>query len=119
MENRKNIRGASDTGKGRYSTKYLLSGLVICGDCGTKFRRYGRRLASKEYVATLVCMNHQKDSITFFDTTLPKIEIEVEAGRNIGTLIETAALNYRLHLMGQDAKKEYEQRLRNTILKEG
>lgn len=49
MENRKNIRGASDTGKGRYSTKYLLSGLVICGDCGTKFRRYGRRLASKEY----------------------------------------------------------------------
>ena len=62
MENRNNIRGASDTGKGRYSTKYLLSGLVICGDCGTKFRRYGRRLASKEYVATLVCMNHQKDS---------------------------------------------------------
>ena len=52
MENRKNIRGASDTGKGRYSTKYLLSGLVICGDCGTKFRCYGRRLASKEYVAT-------------------------------------------------------------------
>lgn len=50
-------------------------------------------------------VNHQKDSITFFDTTLPKIEIEVEAGRNIGTLIETAALNYRLHLMGQDAKK--------------
>ena len=52
MENQKNIRGASDTGKGRYSTKYLLSGLVICGDCGTKFRCYGRRLASKEYVAT-------------------------------------------------------------------
>lgn len=65
MENRKNIRGASDTGKGRYSTKYLLSGLVICGDCGTKFRRYGRRLASKEYVATWVCMNHQKDSIKY------------------------------------------------------
>ena len=65
MENRNNIRGASDTGKGRYSTKYLLSGLVICGDCGTKFRRYGRRLASKEYVATLVCMNHQKDSIKY------------------------------------------------------
>ena len=62
MENRNNIRGASDTGKGRYSTKNLLSGLVICGDCGTKFRRYGRRLAGKEYVATLVCMNHQKDS---------------------------------------------------------
>ena len=33
MENRNNIRGASDTGKGRYSTKNLLSGLVICGDC--------------------------------------------------------------------------------------
>lgn len=76
MENRKNIRGASDTGKGRYSTKYLLSGLVICGDCGTKFRRYGRRLASKEYVATWVCMNHQKDSTKYSSYQSKKITIE-------------------------------------------
>lgn len=54
----------------------------------------------------------------FFDTIIPKIIIEVEAGRNIATLIETATLNYRLKLMGQDASKEYEKRIKNTILKE-
>lgn len=54
----------------------------------------------------------------FFDTIVPKIIIEVEAGRNIATLIETAALNYRLKLMGQDATKEYEKRIKHTILKE-
>ncbi len=59
------------------------------------------------------------NKVTYFDTTLPKIEIEVEAGRNIAALIETAALNYRLKLMGKDAKKEYEKRVRNSILKEG
>lgn len=53
-----------------------------------------------------------------FDTTVPKILIEVEAGRNIATLIETAALNYRLKLMGKDASKEYEKRIKNRILKD-
>lgn len=43
MENRNNIRGASDTGKGRYSTKNLLSGLVICGDCGNKVQTLWKR----------------------------------------------------------------------------
>lgn len=54
----------------------------------------------------------------FFDTSVPKIVIQMEAGRNIATLIETAALNYRLRLMGKDATKEYENRIKHTILKE-
>jgi HPr kinase/phosphorylase len=52
---------------------------------------------------------------TFFDTPVLKIQIQVEAGRNIATLIETAALNYRLKLLGQDATAEFESRLKNTL----
>lgn len=97
MENRNNIRGASDTGKGRYSTKYLLSGLVICGDCGTKFRRYGRRLASKEYVATLVCMNHQKIVLSAVCYQSKKITIE--------TLHEIEKLENAIKFLESDAIK--------------
>ena len=51
----------------------------------------------------------------FFDTPVLNIQIQVEAGRNIATLIETAALNYRLKLLGQDASVEFESRLKNTL----
>lgn len=64
--------------------------------------------------------NYEKDSIDeqFFDTKIPKVIIEVEAGRNIATIVETAALNYRLKLLGKDASEEYEKRVKNSILKE-
>ncbi len=61
----------------------------------------------------------KNNTVTFFDTNVLCIEIEVEAGRNIATLIETAALNYRLHNIGEDAEKDYENRLKNSLYKEG
>ena len=39
---RNNIKSATDMNmmkKGRYSSKYALTGLVICGDCGSQYRR--------------------------------------------------------------------------------
>ena len=39
---RNNIKSATDMNmmkKGRYSRKYALTGLVICGDCGSQYRR--------------------------------------------------------------------------------
>jgi len=57
---RKMIRSNTKTGEGKYSSKYALSGLLICADCGSKFRRYGRSLASGKKVATWVCITHQK-----------------------------------------------------------
>ena len=47
---------------------------------------------------------------TFFDTVVPKIQIEVEAGRNVATLVESAALNYRLKQSGYDAEEVYQNR---------
>lgn len=39
---RNNIKSATDMNmmkKGKYSSKYALTGLVICGDCGSQYRR--------------------------------------------------------------------------------
>lgn len=39
---RNNIKSATDMNmmkKGRYSSKYALTGLVVCGDCGSQYRR--------------------------------------------------------------------------------
>lgn len=56
--------------------------------------------------------------VTYFNSTFAKIQIEVEAGRNIATLVETAALNQRLLLMGKDASVEYQTRMKNSVLKD-
>lgn len=58
-ERRRTLRSSTKTGDGKYSSKYALSGLLICGDCGSKFRRFGRKLANGDKVITWVCINHQ------------------------------------------------------------
>lgn len=58
---RTELRSSVKTGAGKYSSRYGFSGLLVCGDCGGKFRRFGRKLANGEYVPTWVCVNHQKD----------------------------------------------------------
>lgn len=58
---RTELRSSVNTGKGKYSSKYPLSGLLICAECGSKFRRHARPLASKENVDIWVCVNHQKN----------------------------------------------------------
>lgn len=61
---RKELRSTVKTGKGRYSSKYALSGLLVCGECGGKFRRFGRTIKSGAYIPTWVCVTHQKEHST-------------------------------------------------------
>ena len=60
-QRRKNLRSTAKTGRGKYSRKYVLSGLLVCSNCGAKFRRNGRTVASGEFIPTWVCITHQKD----------------------------------------------------------
>lgn len=69
------LRSTVKTGRGRYSSKYALSGLLICGDCGGKFRRFGRRLKSGEYVPTWVCVTHQNNHNACAMKPLKEIDI--------------------------------------------
>lgn len=62
--------------------------------------------------------NRSCEDVVYFDTPVHKICIEVVAGRNIATLIETAALNYRLLNTGHDASVEYKERVKNTLTRE-
>lgn len=58
-QRRVELRSSVKTGNGRYSSRYPYSGLLICADCGGKFRRFGRKVISGEYVPTWVCVTHQ------------------------------------------------------------
>lgn len=50
-----------NTGHGKYSSKYPLSGLLVCGKCGAKLRRFARKDGKGQRVATWICVTHQKD----------------------------------------------------------
>lgn len=57
--------------------------------------------------------------ISFFDTEVPLITIVVEPGRNIASLIETAALNHQLMESGLNGDDEYEVRKANDVIRRG
>ena len=63
-------------------------------------------------------MKPEESSTRLIDTIVPKMQIEVESGRNIATLVETAALNYRLQQIGHDAEKDFEKRRIHTLYKD-
>jgi HPr kinase/phosphorylase len=51
----------------------------------------------------------------FFDLDIPKISIPVRVGRNIGDIIEAAAMNFRAKNMGYDATDVFDQNLNELI----
>lgn len=85
---------------------------------GVKSFRHKKRI---QMVVELIDVDSEikhDDTITFFDTALPKITIVVASNRNIPSLVETAALNNRLKKMGQVADEELAERLTNVVVDE-
>ena len=58
LERRKDYRSCTETGNGRYSSKYPFSKKLICGECGMVFRRHAQ-YKKGEYVRTWVCITHK------------------------------------------------------------
>jgi len=58
INRRNNLRSDSKSGKGKYVSKYAFSGLVICGTCGSKFRRFSYEQNGKRF-DKWICINHQ------------------------------------------------------------
>ncbi|MFA5543172.1 MAG: HPr(Ser) kinase/phosphatase [Bacilli bacterium] len=50
-----------------------------------------------------------------FDTLIPKVTIPVQPGRNIATLIEVAAMNWRLKSFGRNVAKEFVDKLNRVV----
>lgn len=55
------------------------------------------------------------DSISLANVPVPRITIPVSTGRNVATIIEVAAMNFRAKTMGYDATKKFEDNLAQLI----
>ena len=58
LKERTELRSHTETGKGKYSAKYPLSGLIVCAKCGNKFRRHIRTHENGFKHPMWVCMGH-------------------------------------------------------------
>ena len=87
----RDIRSSVNTGSGRYSSRYPYSGLLICGDCGAKLRRFGRKVVSGEYVPTWVCITHQKTPKECDMRPIKEEDINAAYERVVGRLLGDVA----------------------------
>ncbi|WP_100005681.1 HPr(Ser) kinase/phosphatase [Staphylococcus pseudintermedius] len=62
-----------------------------------------------------VGLNHE--TLKILDTKITKKTIPVRPGRNVAVIIEVAAMNYRLNIMGINTAEEFNERLNAEILK--
>ena len=59
MTRRQEYRTCSETGNGKYSSKYPFSKKLICGECGMIYRRHAQYKRGN-YVRTWVCITHKR-----------------------------------------------------------
>ncbi|HEY8445417.1 MAG TPA: HPr(Ser) kinase/phosphatase [Bacilli bacterium] len=57
----------------------------------------------------------EEETEKIFDTELPRVTIPVQPGRNIATLIEVAAMNWRLKSFGRNVAKEFVDKLDRIV----
>gem|GEM_PF-737543 len=60
MERRRKLSGVTDENRSRHSNKYAFSGKIICGECGSRFRRirWGQGEKYKKYM--WICRNRDE-----------------------------------------------------------
>ncbi|WP_449463694.1 hypothetical protein [Streptococcus suis] len=60
-----------------------------------------------------------QETLKILDTEITKKTIPVRPGRNVAVIIEVAAMNYRLNIMGINTAEEFNERLNAEIMKNG
>ncbi|HCY3095468.1 TPA: HPr kinase/phosphorylase [Staphylococcus aureus] len=58
-----------------------------------------------------------EETLSILDTEITKKTIPVRPGRNVAVIIEVAAMNYRLNIMGINTAEEFSERLNEEIIK--
>ncbi|SUM32008.1 HPr kinase/phosphorylase [Staphylococcus gallinarum] len=64
-----------------------------------------------------VGLNEEK--LKILDNEITKKTIPVRPGRNVAVIIEVAAMNYRLNIMGINTAEEFNDRLNAEIMRNG
>lgn len=59
----------------------------------------------------------EQEKATLFDIEIPKVKIYVMPGRNLATLIEVAAMNWKLKSFGRNAAKDFVEKLDSKLQK--
>ena len=70
---------------------------------------------NKEKLYDRVGLHEEK--LRILDTEITKKTIPVRPGRNVAVIIEVAAMNYRLNIMGINTAEEFNERLNAEIRK--
>ena len=108
-------------GSSRYTSKYPMSGLLICGTCGSRLRRHVRRVGSGKTVPSwgcanrivngrAVCDSHHVNEDVLYATYHAAVETMIEdAGAILGT-IQTEA-EAELQPRNKAAMDEVEQQI--------
>ena len=78
FEKRANLRTTSPTGHGQYASRYPFSGIVICGNCNSRFRRHSQ-ISGGKTIPIWVCITKQV-SHNEKCTVLPIREVVLEQG---------------------------------------
>src|SRR5699024_11679464 len=60
-----------------------------------------------------------EETLRILDTEITKKTIPVRPGRNVAVIIEVAAMNYRLNIMGINTAEEFNDRLNAEIMRNG
>ncbi|MDR0847384.1 MAG: HPr(Ser) kinase/phosphatase [Lactobacillales bacterium] len=60
-------------------------------------------------------LGNAEEHVELAGVLIPKISVPVSVGRNVSTIIEAAAANYRSKLLGRDSAKEFIARLNRLI----
>lgn len=60
-------------------------------------------------------LGYDKEYEQIFEVQVPSIRIPVKTGRNLGAIVESAAMNFRATQMGYDAKVTFNSKLRDLI----
>lgn len=144
IERRGNIRTSEKTGKGRYDMRYVFSGLIECGECGTKFRRhshsrrngtidrvwtckehirgkqYCKQLSIKEEMLEQIFIRMFNDLLADRSRALQAVEDSVveamlEAGDGTGTAEEIAAVDAEIERLQARMIELSKQRTRREI----
>lgn len=58
LNRRRNLRSSTESGHGKYSSKYPFSGILVCGQCNSKFRRHAQWSGDTK-TPIWVCINKQ------------------------------------------------------------
>ena len=58
-----------------------------------------------------------EETLKILDTEITKKTIPVRPGRNVAVIIEVAAMNYRLNIMGINTAEEFSERLNEEIVR--